>query len=166
MYYCPVCGAGPFWTIPALLAHAAVCTGPVFPEPEPPPPEPPPPEPPPGVITCPYCGQTVAESEFQYHLDLYHLPYRYPFTVSVTNTSIQGGAQTEATIEIVVSARLGGYKVVSSDSYESFSLGQTKSWPFGVDISRQYFGQTMTIDVLAMSPDGGIIGSSTKYAAV
>jgi len=92
MYYCPMCGAGPFWTVDALMAHGAVCPvlhppeppPPEPPPPEPPPPEPPPPEPPP-IVPCTIAigapasaaqGETVSVSAVVRNISAYNFSYR------------------------------------------------------------------------------------------
>jgi len=123
------------------------------------------PEPTPQLVVCPYCGLTVSESEYQWHLDSVHPPYDYPFTVSVTNTTTQGGLPVAATMEVLIGARLGGVDQAGWLSDESFGPGETKTLEFDITIVRDYFGQLMTIDAIVSSPDN-IVGAESKGVVV
>ena len=149
------------------MAHAAVCTGPVYPpEPEPPPPEPEPP-PPPGLVQCPYCGQWETEETIFWHIQTAHPPYTKRVTVTVKNTSSRGGVGTSATLEVTVGARLRGIERIGPFvSSLAFGPGETKTLLFDITIEVQDFGNTMTLDALVARPDGGIITSDTKLEVV
>ena len=178
-----MCGAGPFKTIEELIAHAAVCGGPVFdyycdlcgagpfssqaeldahiatthpPEPE---------------YYCPYCGTGPFASQFalDQHIAIYHpplTPYNYPVDVTVTNTSKKKGIPVTAILEITVQAILAGVEKIDWVSNEELNPGEAKIYSFNVYIPAESIGQRMVMDALIAAPNGGILDSDTKEVVV